>query len=96
MALKTVAACIAALAFSVGSALAQDATTGGTGNTGNQDNNPAAVQQDTTGTTTGSSGDTTTGGTGQTGNQNNDPAAIQNCPSGQTAMKNAAGQMACQ
>ena len=96
MALKTtVAACIAAFVISVGSsAFAPDATTGGTGNTGNQDNNPAAVQQDTTGSTT-SSGNTT-GGTGQTGNPDNDPAAIQNCPSGQTAMKNAAGQVTCQ
>jgi hypothetical protein len=96
MALKTtIAACIAAFALSIGSsAFAQDATTGGTGNTGNQDNNPAAMQQDTTGTT--APAGSTTGGTGQTGNPDNDPAAIQNCPSGKTAMKNAAGQMTCQ
>jgi hypothetical protein len=88
----TLLAYVAACSVIGSVALAQDATTSGTGNTGNQNNNPAAVQQGGTGT----AGGDTTGGTGNTGNANNDPAAVQNCPSGQTAMKNAAGQMACQ
>jgi hypothetical protein len=92
--------CLAVLALSLGTAttFAQDATTGGTGNTGNQDNAPAAIQQDTTGTITGNA---TTGGTGNTGNQTNNPAAIQEnggspCPSGTVSVKNAAGQLVCQ
>ena len=95
----TTTACLAALALSLGSAttFAQDGTTGGTGNTGNPNNDPAVLQQDTTGTVTGNG---TTGGTGSTGNQTNNPAAIQDnggspCPSGTVSTKNAAGQMVC-